>query len=186
MAGAVFGALALLGALGLGVCIALRRRRRRRVAPRIPERAKEVNFDAENVQPIQQYGRGYSTGPHHPEDAIILPFILPSNTSQQENARLNPPRKRPHETSGGTVDTSDLSQVYGTGTSTNQSTLGFRSDPDDEPMIIRHEDAGAIIPARTREVIELPPGYDQLPRPLPPIQAPQEARPQPMPSQKST
>ncbi|CAE6502396.1 unnamed protein product [Rhizoctonia solani] len=234
--GAVFGVLALLGVLGVGVCVTLRRRRHKQVVPQTPGLAKEVDLDAENLQSTQQFNRNhFGAGPYHPEGAVILPFVLPSNMFQQglssinppklsvttgphgpinllffstsslippivrklitplliysgfvENAASNPPRKGArHETSGDTVNAGDSSQVYGTtSTSASQSTPGFRSD--DEPMIIRHEDAGAIIPARTREVIELPPGYDQLPRSLPLTQTPQEARPHPTPSQKLT
>lgn len=46
---------------------------------------------------------------------------------------------------------------------------------DDEPMVIRHEDGGAVPLQRVREIIELPPGYDQLPPPPPQTQ--QQERP---------
>ncbi|CCO30210.1 hypothetical protein BN14_04234 [Rhizoctonia solani AG-1 IB] len=93
------------------------------------------------------------------------------------------PRKRAtQEAPREITDASDSSHVYGTDTSASQSIPGARSDIDDEPMFIQHEDAGAIFPPQPREVIELPPGYDQLPRP-PPARAPQQVRPLPVPSQ---
>ncbi|KDN47871.1 hypothetical protein RSAG8_03291, partial [Rhizoctonia solani AG-8 WAC10335] len=179
--GAVFGVLALLGALG--VWIALRRRRRKWVVPQL---TKEVDLDVRNAHSKPQFDRGHSSTSPHPEGAVILPFILPySDSHQQENTPLNPPRKRPiRDILGDTADTSDSSQVYMAGTSASQSTPGFRSDTDDEPMFIRHEDAGAIIPHRTREVIELPPGYHELPRRLPPTPTHQQEGPRPTPPQK--
>ncbi|EUC62404.1 alphaherpesvirus glycoprotein E domain protein, putative [Rhizoctonia solani AG-3 Rhs1AP] len=179
--GAVFGALALFSALGLGVWITLRKRRRKRVVPQALELAKG-DFDAANTRSNPQSDRNHSsTSPYHPQGAVILPFVLPYNGShRQEDA----PRKRPIRRE--TVDSSDSSQVYMTGTSVSQSTPGFRGDADDEPMIIRHEDAGIIVPSRTREVIELPPGYDQLHHPLPSTQIPQQEDLQPTPSQKLT
>ncbi|CAE7097273.1 unnamed protein product [Rhizoctonia solani] len=180
--GAVLGALALLGAIGVGVWIALRRRRRKRMVPQNPEFAKEVDLHSGNVQPGSQPGRNHPNS-RHPESAAVLPFVLPYSGSYQQD---NTSRKHPiRDISGDTVGTSDSSHVYMTGTSVSQSIPAPRSDFDEEPMIIRHEDGGAIPPPRTREVIELPPGYDQLPRPLPPTPMHQQERPRPLPSQKS-
>ncbi|CUA67016.1 hypothetical protein RSOLAG22IIIB_02932 [Rhizoctonia solani] len=178
--GAVFGALALLCAIGLGVWVALRKRRRKRVVSQVPGLTKS-EFDAENTRTTH-----YSASTYHPENTVILPFILPQNGShQQGNTPPNPSRKRPiRNTTGETVDSSDSSQVYMTGTSVSQFTPGLHGEAD-EPMIIRHEDAGAIIPPRIREVIELPPGYDQVPPSLPPIPTPQQER-QPTSSRKNT
>ncbi|KAJ1306047.1 hypothetical protein OPQ81_010760 [Rhizoctonia solani] len=186
--GAVLGALALLAALGFGIWFA-RRRYRRRVVPQTPESAKEVDLGAENARPSHQVHRHPGTSPQHPGGATILPFILPYNGShQQENSPSSPTRKRPtRDTPREMVDPSDSSHIYMTGTSASESNPEIQGHVDDEPMIIRHEDAGVIIsPPQPREIIELPPGYDQLPRRLPRVPPPEQGRSQPMSPQKSS
>ncbi|KAL5638344.1 hypothetical protein ACGC1H_005129 [Rhizoctonia solani] len=84
--GAVFGALAFFSALGLGVCIALRKRRRKRVVPQAMELAKG-DFDATNTQSNPQSDRNLSSSsPYHPQGAHILPFVLPYNASHQQGS----------------------------------------------------------------------------------------------------
>ncbi|CAE6458041.1 unnamed protein product [Rhizoctonia solani] len=181
--GAVFGTLALLGALGLVTWTILRRRRRKRATYEEP--TKEVQLGGENAQQSHRFDRNdRANGPRHPEGAAILPFVLPYNGSRQDTFTSDPPRKRaPQEVPRELTDASESFQVYRTDTSASQSTPELRSDVDDEPMFIQHEDAGTIIPPRSREVIELPPGYYQLPRSQP-APAPRAVRPLPEPSQK--
>ncbi|KAF8678725.1 hypothetical protein RHS04_05077, partial [Rhizoctonia solani] len=166
--GAVFGTLALLGVLGLGVWAILRRRRRKRVTHQ--ELAEGVDLDRKNTRENHGLDENHqNNGPRRPGSAAILPFVLPYNGAHQGASASDHSRKRaPQVVSRETADTRDSFHIYGTDTSASESVPGARSDVDDDPMFIQHEDAGTLIPPRTREVIELPPGYDQLPRPPPP------------------
>ncbi|CAE6450994.1 unnamed protein product [Rhizoctonia solani] len=187
--GAVFGTLALLGVLGLGVWAILRRRRRKRVTHQ--ELAEGVDLDRKNTRENHGLDENHqNNGPRRPGSAAILPFVLPYNGAHQGASASDHSRKRaPQVVSRETADTRDSFHIYGTDTSASESVPGARSDVDDDPMFIQHEDAGTLIPPRTREVIELPPGYDQLPRPPPPPPPPpaparvaHQVRPLPTPS----
>jgi len=188
--GAVFGVLAFLVALGLLLCIIMRRRKRSRVLrPFSQELSKGINLDAQETQ--LQLG---SPSPRSPRGGTILPFVLPyagssqglyllilahsqlislfstDNSSTSRRSDKHPPHS-PHSSS----NPSNASESsYGTNTFGQPSSPpGLRSprhvssetgqENENEPVIIRHEDGGAVPLPRVREVIELPPGYDQLP-----------------------
>ncbi|KAK7469041.1 hypothetical protein VKT23_003535 [Stygiomarasmius scandens] len=176
--GAVFGVLAFLVALGLLLCIIMRRRKRPRVLrPFSQELSKGINLDAQETQ--LQLGSP-SPSPRSPRGDTILPFVLPYAGSSQDNSSTSrrsdkrPPHS-PHSPSNPS-NTSDSSHGYTNTTNTfgqPSSPPGLRSsrhvssetgqENENEPVIIRHEDGGAVTLPRVREVIELPPGYDQLP-----------------------
>jgi hypothetical protein len=111
-----------------------------------------------------------------------LSSLCTAGTPSPARREKHPAARSP---SSDALSISDSSHAYGTGTSASQSNAppipGLRGDvDDDEPVIFRHEDGGAMPLPRIREVIELPPGYDQLP-PRAPSQAPSQALPQAAP-----
>ncbi|QRV98033.1 alphaherpesvirus glycoprotein E domain protein [Ceratobasidium sp. AG-Ba] len=169
--GATLGAVAfLLALLALAFCLYRRKHRFARVRAGSPTLGKEINLDSNDG------GLGHDMTTHQrnlPEGMVVLPFVLPGTSSTQETptstTRKQPP---PSQTRSGvgrqmsreTFTTAESSSGPGTSSGRrNRSNTG-----DSEPMIIQHADGGSVpIQPRPREVIELPPNYDQLPRSLP-------------------
>lgn len=84
--GATLGSIALLAALVLVLCMAIRRRRRQRVVPQSPELAKEMNLNTENTQLGRILdGRDLASNPYR-DGAVVLPFVLSSNASKQQGS----------------------------------------------------------------------------------------------------
>lgn len=108
----------------------------------------------------------------HRADCSVCFVTEPSHTSTSKGQA----RQRTHVSapSRETLE-SESSHMQSTGTSQSQAgappvpalpTLA-REPEDENPVFIQHQDGGSVPPPRAREIIELPPGYHQLPRPPP-------------------
>ncbi|KAF8608359.1 hypothetical protein BDV93DRAFT_519404 [Ceratobasidium sp. AG-I] len=184
--GATLGVLAFLSALGLLFCFCRRRRRQRRAAPQSPGLAKEMNLNSNDVLLDLRPGLDHSSYHTRSPEGTVLPFVLPRPSHQEpSHATSKGSRQRTHATvqSRETLE-SESSHMHGTGTSQSSSSAPpvpmlptFARREDDNPVFIQHEDGGSMPLPRAREVIELPPGYHQLP-PQPPTR---QLRPLPQP-----
>ncbi|KAG9089487.1 hypothetical protein FS749_001297 [Ceratobasidium sp. UAMH 11750] len=161
--GATLGTVALLCALLVLVFCLYRRKHRFARVRQSPGLDKEINLESNT----SQYYRDL------PEGAVALPFELPSEASTRET-QSSSNRKAPflprtrnaatRQTSHETLTSAESSH----GAPATSSARPNLPEAEAEPVYIQHADGGAVpIQPRPREVIELPPTYDQLPRPLP-------------------
>ncbi|KAG9121089.1 hypothetical protein FRC07_003096 [Ceratobasidium sp. 392] len=177
--GATIGAVAFLCALlALGFFFYRRKHRFTRVRPGSPGSGKEMHLEADAGHPDSPRSNNPTHYRNLPEGAVVLPFVLPSVTSTQETQSSN--RKEPlpssaisptsrstrtHRMSRETLTSAESSH----GAPAASSSRRDRSETEEnEPVFIQHADGGSMpLQPRVREVIELPPNYDQLPRRLP-------------------
>ncbi|KAG8741860.1 hypothetical protein FRC10_002321 [Ceratobasidium sp. 414] len=146
-----------------------RKHRFARVRPHSPDSGKEINLESDT--------RHLDDGPacHRglPEGAVLSPFELPRPTSTRET-QPSSNRKGPFLPRTRSTTTHRMSETLTSAESSQDApaTSSARRElpeaEDSEPVYIQHADGGAVpIQPRPREVIELPPTYDQLPRPSP-------------------
>ncbi|KAG9087609.1 hypothetical protein FRC06_002457 [Ceratobasidium sp. 370] len=176
--GATLGGVAILCAL-LGLVFYFYRRKHRfaRLRPQSSGSDKEINLEF-NTRYLDDDPTRHR---NLPEGAVILPFELPTSTRTRET-RPSSARKEPflpHTRSTTTRRTSRETLTSAESSHDAPTTSSARRDLSEagnsEPVYIQHADGGAApIQPRAREVIELPPTYDQLPRPLP---RPEQAEP---------
>lgn len=173
--GATLGAVAFLSAaLVVAFCWFRRKRRFARVGTESPISGKEIDLDSNNGGLDISYGRNITRDRNLPEGAVILPFVLPGTSSIQETPSSSN-RKEPFASRTRNGATRRVSDDTFTTSESSSGTPGTftggrnRSETDySEPVVIQHADGGSVpIQPRTREVIELPPNYNQLPRRLP-------------------
>ncbi|KAG8722978.1 hypothetical protein FRC09_005268 [Ceratobasidium sp. 395] len=179
--GATIGAVAFLCALfGLGFCFYRRKHSFARVRPESPGLDKEMSLGTDMSHLDNPHGNDPTQYRNLPEGAVALPFVLPSVTSTQETP-FSSNRKTPLPSSARSPTsqspaTRQMSRETLTSAESSHGAPGTSSARRDqsetteesEPVFIQHADGGSVpIQPRPREVIELPPNYDQVPRPLP-------------------
>ncbi|KAG8791734.1 hypothetical protein FRC12_008266 [Ceratobasidium sp. 428] len=179
--GATIGAVAFLCALlGLGFFFYRRKHSFARVRPESPGLDKEMNLETDTSHLDSAHGNDPEQYRNLPEGAVASPFVLPSVTSTQEtplssNRKTTLPSSARSPTSQSPTArrmsretlTSAESSHGAPGTSSARRDQSETTE-ESEPVFIQHADGGSVpIQPRPREVIELPPNYDQVPRPLP-------------------